>query len=146
MSLPTPPLPPPRPTGEFKRFLTRAEALTLAGMLLCIISLFLAWPAPLTLPPGVPATLYKNVHLSRSGSAIVGVKWPLMIGAILSGLLLAFPVNKSTRMALATVQGLCGLACFVTALTHFAMLPGPLLAIIGGGMLTFGALERYSQE
>ena len=145
MSAPRDTKPAPRSTGEFKRLLTRAEALTLAGMLICIITLFLAWPAPLNLPAGVSAALFKDIHQSRSGSAMPAVRWPLMVGAILSGLLLAFNPTKSAKLALAIVQGLCGLACFVTALTHFALLPGPLLAIVGGGMLTFGAMERYSQ-
>ncbi len=146
MSLPTQKNPSPRPTGEFKRLLSRAETLILIGMALCIASLFLPWISPLNIPAGVAPALYKNVVVTRSGSAMPGIRWPLTISSILSGLLLAFNVSPSTKMSLAIVQGLCGIVCFVTALLHFGLQSGPLFAFVGGSLLTFGAFDRFAQE
>ena len=146
MSLPTQKNPSPRPTGEFKRLLSRAETLILIGMALCIASLFLPWISPLNIPAGVAPALYKNVVVTRSGSAMPGIRWPLTISSILSGLLLAFNVSPATKMSLAIVQGLCGIVCFVTALLHFGLQSGPLFAFVGGSLLTFGAFDRFAQE
>ena len=130
------------PSASFRRLLTRAEALTLLGMILCIFSLFLAWPVPL-LPSSLPVPAIV-ISMTRTGAGIPGVRWPVTACAILSGLMLAFPPTPASRIPMAVVQGLCGLVCFVIALTHFAIQPGVLIDLVGGALLTFGAVDRFS--
>jgi hypothetical protein len=130
------------PSHDFKRLLTRAEAVTLLGMLLCILSLFLQWPVPIS-GKIIPAAMV--ISLTRTGAAMPEVRWPVTAGAILSGLLLAFVQSPSSRVPLAFVQALCGLVCFIIALMHFGILPGPVIELIGGAMLTFGAVDRLGQ-
>jgi hypothetical protein len=128
---------------SFRRFLSRAEALTLLGMILCIVSLFLAWPVPLE--GKLPATPLV-ISLTRTGAYLPLVRWPVTAGAILSGLLLAFPPSRNNRMPMAALQGLGGLVCFVIALTHFAIQPGVLVDLLGGALITFGAVDRFSEQ
>jgi hypothetical protein len=111
-------------------------------MILCISSLFLAWPVPIAGKLITPAIV---INLTRTGAAIPEVRWPVTIGAILSGLLLAVAPSPASRMPLAFVQALCGLTCFITALFHFGMQPGPLIELLGGALLTFGAVDRLGQ-
>ena len=82
------------------------------------------------------------VNLTRSGAGIPEVRWPVTAGAILSGLLLAFAPGGPARVPLAFVQALSGLVCFIIALMHFGIMPGPLVDLVGGGLLTFGAIDR----
>jgi hypothetical protein len=84
------------------------------------------------------------INLTRTGAAIPEVRWPVTAGAILSGLLLAAAPSKTSRVPLAFVQALSGLICFIIALMHFGMLPGPLFDLLGGGLLTFGAVDRLT--
>jgi hypothetical protein len=128
---------------RFRRLLTRAEAVTLLGMILCISSLFLAWPVPYAGKLISPALV---INLTLNGSSMPDVRWPVTVGAILSGLLLAVEHSKSSRMPLAFVQALCGLVCFIIALMHFGILPGPLVDLLGGALLTFGAVDGLGQS
>lgn len=128
--------------AQFRRLLTRAEAVTLLGMILCIFSLFLPWPVPFS-GRALPAAIV--INLTRTGAAMDEVRWPVTIGAILSGLLLAFTPSAAARIPLAFVQALCGLICFIIALMHFGIQPGPLIELFGGALLTFGAVDRLGQ-
>lgn len=128
---------------KVRRLLTRAEASTLAGMILCILSLFLVWPVPLGGTLVGPALVSDP---TRIGAGIPGVRWPVTVGAILAGLLLAFSPLPGSRVPLVFMQALCGLVCFITALMHFGMLPGPLIGLLGGALLTFGAVDRMGQS
>ena len=121
---------------------SRAEALTVLGMLLCMVSLFLVWPVRMD---GALAISALAVNLTRTG-APDEVRWPVTGGAILAGLLLAFVKSSMSRATLAMVQALCGVVCFVTAITHFSMLGGPLVALIGGALITVGAVDRLKPE
>lgn len=131
-----------RPSQQFRRLLTRAEVATLVGMLLCMISLFLAWPVPYHGRIVMPALV---MDMTRQGAAMEEVRWPVTGGAILSGLLLAFTPSPSSRVPLAFVQALCGLICFIIALLHFGVRPGPIVDLLGGALLTFGAIDRLGQ-
>ena len=122
------------------RLLSRAECVILAGMLLCIASLFLVWPVATAGKLLAPAMV---VNLTRAG-APDEVRWPVIAGALVAGSLLAFAPPTGSRVPLAFVQALCGLVCFITSLTHFALLPGPLVELLGGGLLTFGAVDRIT--
>ncbi len=140
--------PPPAPSAPARRaFLTRAETATLAGMVLTVFSLFLVWEhldvktTPLPLP-----TLYAmpTIAITHRGFG-TPARWPLTICAALGGALLLWPDSAArARLPLALVQGACGLACVVIALTRLAPQPGPLIALLGGALLTFGAIDRYT--
>jgi hypothetical protein len=132
----------PGSDDRFRRLLTRAEAVTLVGMILCIFSLFLAWPVPYAGKLISPALV---INLTLNGSSMPDVRWPVTVGAILSGLLLAVGHSESSRIPIAFVQALSGLVCFIIALMHFGMLPGPLVDLLGGALLTFGAVDSLGQ-
>lgn len=136
----------PPAEAQFRRLLTRAEAETLLGMLLTVFSLFLAWRREdlSMLLRGVPLSgaVYTN-GLTHSGFAYAAIWWPLTIGATICGAALLWTPRRTTRLQIATVQGACGLACLMIALTHFALLPGVLTAIVGSVLLLFGAIDRY---
>ena len=89
------------------------------------------------------------MDMTRSGAGIPEVRWPITVGAILSGLLLAFSPSPGSGAAWviprAFMQALCGLVCLILALMHFSMLPGPLVELLGGALLTFGAVDRLGQ-
>lgn len=133
----------PVPGYPFRRLVTRAEAAILLGMLACISSLFVAWPLSMSAKLAIPAIV---VDLTRSGAAIDSVRWPILAGAILSGLLLAVTHASSSRIPVIFVQALCGIVCLVIGLMHFAMLPGPLLDLLGGALLSVGAVDRLTQD
>lgn len=125
------------------RLLTRAEAASLAGMVLSIASLFLIWPVSLG---GAVAALALATNPTRMGALIPEVRWPVTGGAILAGLLLALSPSPGSRVPLAFVQALCGIVCFIVAMLHFGMLPGPLVELLGGALLTFGAVDRLNRS
>ena len=111
-------------------------------MLLSIASLFLNWPRSLNGALIAPAMV---VNLQSAGAAIPEVRWPVTFGAIVAGLVLAFRHAPSSRVPLAFVQVLCGLVCFMIALLHFAIMPGPLLELLGGALILFGAVDRLAR-
>jgi len=108
---------------------------------MCICSLFLLWPLPAPVKLIVPA-LVVNFAATSAGAEIAVVRWPVTVGAILSGLLIVFAHSPSSRVPLACLQALCGLVCLFVGLTHFALLPGPVVDLLGGALLTLGAVDR----
>ena len=128
----------PENAGGTRPLLTRAQAAGLLGMGLCIASLFLTWPISMDMKLAVPAMV---VNPLRTGPP-PEVRWPVTGGAILAGLLLTFTPSTSARVPLAFVQALCGLVCLITALTHFSVQLGPVAALLGGALVTFGAVDR----
>jgi hypothetical protein len=147
MSLP--PLPDQNSSDQpapLRRFLTRAEAATLIGMVLIVFSLFLTWeriplPSGGVPPPG--SALLVSGGLTRTGFA-TSARIPLTVCAVVCSLLLLWTPTARTRLPLAVVQGACGIACLVMALTRLALLPGVLVGLVGGALLTFGAIDRYT--
>ena len=144
MSVTPPTFRPPSPRVSLNRFITRAEAMTLLGMIVCVSSLFLAWPAKNNLVAAAAAAAAIHLDLTLRGQSIPEVRWPIFICAIACGATLLFSADAKSRTPIAVFQGLCGLVCFVTALTHFALLPGVIAGVIGGSLLTFGAIDRYN--
>lgn len=127
------------------RVITRAESLTLVGMVTTIGSLFLPWtkvPVASLLPLGA---LYAQPLVARSGFA-VGVHWPLTLGALLCGACLLWTPDGRHRTTLVFAQAAGALTCLVLALTRFALLPGPLVALVAAILLGLGAVERLGGE
>lgn len=139
MMLPADPKGKPGQAAPILRLLSRGEAILLTGMMVSMACLFFAWPIRLEAALPAPALV---VNLTRTGAAIPEVRWVITIGAIGSGLLLVVNVTRQVRAPLAALHILGGLCCFVTALTHFGIYPGPLLGLVGGALLTYGAVER----
>lgn len=127
------------------RGIGRMEALTLIGMVTAIGSLFLPWarvPVASVLPLGA---LYAQPLVARSGFA-VGVHWPLTLGALLCGACLLWTPDARNRAILTIAQIAGALTCLVLALTHFASLPGPLVALVAAALLSIGAAERVGGQ
>ncbi|HLV80763.1 MAG TPA: hypothetical protein VKT32_10795, partial [Chthonomonadaceae bacterium] len=82
---------------------------------------------------------------THSGFFYPGVCWPLLLGAILCGASLLWPPQPKTRLPVSAVHGACALACLLIALSRFALLPGPLMGLVGGALLTVGAIDRTAQ-
>ena len=128
-----------------KRFLSRAEAVTLAGMALSVFSLFLTWRRP-HLPPNLvtpQATLMFESIPAENGFNL-GLHWLLLAGAALSCAGLLFEINRKNRLPLVLLQGAGGLFCFLIGLRYLAPLPGVLLDLAGSALLVFGAVDRFS--
>ncbi len=129
-----------------KGLMTRAEAATLAGMLLVQCSLFLTWSrvTPRDQALLAAAALYRSPQMTLLHDGFQAQVWmPLTLCAALGCATLLWRVTPMTRLPLAAVQGACALACLVIALVRFAPLPGVLVALCGGALLTYGAIERY---
>ena len=123
-----------------RHFLNRAEAATLLGMILTVLSLFLVWKnESLSIP--LPAIIVGKT--TRTGLGLTEVFWPLLLGSSLSSSLLLWTPDEKTRLPLLVAQLAFGLTCFVVTLAHFAPLPGVLTALVGSALLLFGAVERY---
>jgi hypothetical protein len=133
----------PPAESAFRRFLTRAETAILIGMVLCVFSLFLPWEQYKLETPAVPAIAVIQPVITRKGFATAA--WlPMTLCAAFSSLLLLWTPDEKTRLMLALAQGACGLACVILALTHAALLPGVLVGLIGGILLTYGAVDRFT--
>ncbi len=129
-----------------RRLLARAEAVTLGGMVLVVSSLFFLWEKRLSdVPPALQAGALRveslTVPLDGFGARVAA---PLTICAVLCASTLLWDATEKNRMALGAAGGAGGLACVVIALTRFAPLPGILLALAGGALLLWGAIERAS--
>jgi hypothetical protein len=133
---------PPADTA-FRRFLTRAETAILIGMVLCVFSLFLPWEQYKMEPRSVPALVTVLPVITRNGFA-TSTWLPITLCAAFSSLLLMWTPDEKTRLPLALAQGACGLTCVILTLTHAALLPGVLIGLIGGILLTFGAVDRFT--
>ena len=132
-------------TKPMRRFLTRSEAAVLIGMVAVISSLFLTWrvqkPEQLpTFPVGAVHMERLSVQHNGFGANCAG---PLTICAALCACTLLWDLTPSNRLALSIVGGAGAFACVIIALTHFALLPGVGIGLIGGGLLLFGVVDRY---
>ena len=129
--------------ASLKRFMSRAEAVTLAGMVITVFSLFLTWRIS-----GPPASIASQAALVKfeipETGFMLGLQWILLTGAVLSSAGLLFPINAKNRLRIACIQGAGGLLCFLVALRYLAPLPGVALGVLGGAMLVFGAADRFS--
>lgn len=135
---------PPESEIMLRRFLNRAEAVTLLGMILVVASLFLVWKRiNLDLQNQPVPALFVNWSKDHTGLSLPAIFWPLLMGASLSSLVLLWTPNEQTRLPFFVMQLAFGLTCFVVSLTHFAILPGVLVALVGSTLLLFGAVDRY---
>jgi len=140
----------PEPPASLRRFLTRAEAATLVGMLLVVFSLYLVWERhalPANMTP-IAGSLFVSEGITRTGQTLPkAIRWTLLGCAVACGATLLWMPTPKTRLTLAVVQGVCGLTCFILTLAwlvRFAIQPGILMALIGSALLIYGAIDRFS--
>ncbi len=127
--------------------LSRAEIATLVGMTLCVASLFLTWkrePVSQTLLHSMPATLIIN---PPSDFAVIGfglpLRWPLTFCAVLCGASLLAVPKPSNRARWAAIHITSAALCLLIPVARFALEAGVMVALVGGALALFGALERF---
>ncbi len=128
-------------------FLTRAEIATLAGMILCVASLFLTWkrqPVEQKLLQSMPSLLILKVppDLPVKGFDLP-LHWPLTFCAVLCGISLLVVPNPHSRSRWALLQITSAAVCLLVPLMRFAPQAGVFVALLGGSLVLFGALERF---
>ncbi len=138
------PQPKPFAPPAMRRFLTRAEAAILLGMVTVISSLFLTWKVQRpeqfpTFPVG--AVHVESLTVQHNGFG-AGCALPLTICAALCACTLLWDATARNRIALAAVGGAGAFACVIIALTRFALLPGVVVGLIGGVLLCLGVADR----
>ena len=131
--------------SSLRRFLSRGEALTLVGMLLAVSSLFLVWKqidsGALGIP--LPAVFSQRVFVTQRGIDMI-VRWPLLLCATGACATLLTQSTAQNRLNLMIMQLTFSIAVCVMALTYFAPRPGIIVALLGGGLLIWGAVDRYN--
>ena len=127
--------------------LSRAEVATLIGMTLCVASLYLTWkrePVSQKMLHSMPATLIVN---PPSDFAVQGfglpLHWPLAFCAVFCGVSLLVAPKPHNRARWAGLQITAAGLCLLLPVVRFAVQPGVLVALIGGALTLFGALERF---
>ncbi len=131
-----------------RRFLSRAEALTLLGMGLVFLSLFLTWEeiSPKTQTPLASMAAFVAPTISRNG---FGLPRPLLVLLVfctaLSSAALLITLNRNNKLVLTSLQGVCGLGCLLISLRYIALLPGVGLAIVGSACLLYAAADRWTE-
>ena len=125
------------------RSLSMVDAVTIAGMLTAIGSLFGPWErySPSVQALGLPGALVSHVSLHRTGFQS-SVRWPITAAALASGALLLWNGGRNARLYSAVLQAGCGAACVTIALAHLALLGGVLAGLIAGCLILAGAWGR----
>ena len=135
------------PAERLRPLLTRAEAATLIGMILCIASLFLTWkrdPVSQSMLRSMPATLVHNVPRDLPVSGFdLPLHWPLTVCAVFCGAGLLIAPRPSQRSRWVACQVTAAAVCLLLPLLRFALQPGVFTALLGGALTLFGALERF---
>jgi hypothetical protein len=128
-------------------FLTRAEAATLLGMTLCVASLFLVWrrdPVDPVMLRSLPAALIVNPPPDFPVRGFdLPLHWPLTVCAVFCGAGLLVQPRPWRRSRWAVSQITAAAICLFLPILRFALQPGILVALLGGGLVVFGALERF---
>ena len=133
--------------GGPRPILTRADAATLVGMVLCVASLFLVWkrqPVDTSLLRTYPPTLIRNVPPDFPVTGFgLPLHWPLTLCAVLCGAGLLITPKPAHRSRWAAIQITSAAVCLLLPVLRFAAQPGVITALLGGGLTLFGALERF---
>lgn len=135
----------PEPPDD-RPFIELGDALTLAGMVVVVISLFMTWRR--VLPPAsvIPAGSLVRLHPVRLDAFALGVWLPVTLFATGAAVTVIWRVTPKNRAALVVVQLLLSLGCAAVPLLWFKLLPGPLMALAGAALLVAGALLRASAQ
>lgn len=116
-----------------------------------VFSIYLVWERHVLPRNMIPlaGNMYLSEAITRTGQALLPpvTRWLLLGCAVACTTLLLWIPTAKTRLALAVVNGACALACVLIALTWLmrsGLQPGIVMALVGGMLLTFGALDRLS--
>lgn len=128
-------------------FLTRPELATLVGMTLCVASLFLTWkrePVHPELLQSMPVALVRNVPppLPVTGFTLP-LHWPFTLCAVFCGAGLLVQPKPRYQSHWVACQVLSAAICLLLPILRFAVQPGVMVALAGGGLMLFGVLERF---
>lgn len=132
-----------------KRRMLVAEIVTLFGMALVVASQFGPWERGGNASDAVvlPAFYRQRGPLGATQNGFAAGVWlPLTLCATLAGVTLLINCTAKNRAALRFIQGACGLTCLVIPLARFALLPGVILALLGGALIAGSALSRCGGE
>ncbi len=127
-----------------------------AGMIACIVSLFLCWEqrdaaqmpgAAGSIAAVAPGALFADKAVRLNGYQ-VGANGPVTVAALLCGALFLIPVSTRNRSALQIAQGLCGIVLLMAPLHYISnaglhLYTGTGLATLGAAAMLFGVLERW---
>ncbi len=126
---------------KHRRFISRADALTLLGMILLVGSLFFVWKE-LPIPQGLPVLF--RMRLYQSGYALSD--WKMMVAcAVGCNICLLWTPNTKNRYPLSLIHGVLGVAVLVLILRYISAQPGALGGLLAGVCLAWGALERFQE-
>ena len=127
---------------NLRRFLSRGEALTLVGMLLAVSSLFLVWKQTNAADLNIPIPAVIQLVTTQRGIDL-SVRLPLLLCATGACATLLTLQTAQNRLTLLVFQLTFSIAVCVMALSYLAPRPGVIAALLGGGLLIFGAIDRY---
>ncbi len=128
---------------SLRRFLSRGEALTLIGMLLAVISLFLVWKQTNAGDLNIPIPAMIQLVTTQRGIDL-SVRFPLLLCATGACATLLTLQTAQNRLTLLVLQLTFSIAVCVMALSYLAPRPGVITALLGGGLLIFGAIDRWN--
>lgn len=139
------------PGAERQRsFLTRTEIAILLGMVLCVASLFLTWrrvPLDPSQIRAMPTALVLNLPKDRPLSGFeMPLHWPLTFCAVFCAVGLLVQPKSASQARWAAAQVISAAICLLLPIVRFALQPGVLVALLGGGLILFGVLERFGNR
>lgn len=137
-----------------KKLFTTGELVTLAGVVLAVMSAAMTWA---NLPPKTSsmvaatyvATYQRNAYLTNGYGLTVGgvsVGWIVVLAGIGAGTLLLFqPVGKQRKHFL-MLQMALAIPILALAIRYINLYPGVLMALGGAAALAWGAMLRFGRE
>lgn len=135
------------PHQQFHRFISRADALTLLGMVILISSLFLVWKqTTLPIAPGAAiAYISSNVRLVERGYSLPD--WSLMVFcAVACNICLLCTITPRNRYPLSLIHGVFGVGGFLLILRYLSPQIGAIVGAGAGALLAWGAVERFQES
>lgn len=134
-------------TERPRSFLTRSEIAILIGMVTCIGSLFLTWrrlPISPSLIRSMPTALVVNVPTDQPVNGFeMPLHTPLALCAVFCGLGLLIQPKVQNRAQWTAAQVISAAICLLLPIVRFALQPGVMVALLGGGLILFGTLKRF---
>jgi hypothetical protein len=140
--------------GPGRKLFTAGELLTLAGVVLAVMSAANTWA---NLPPKTTsmvaatyvATYQRNAYLTNGYGLTLGpisVGWIVVLAALAAGSLLLFKPARDQRRRFFYLQLCAGLLILALAIRYLSLYPGVIMAAIGAAALLGGAVLQYGRE
>ncbi len=118
------------------------------GLALAVLGSSLKWSSA---PPDAVSTigayyLSKKDHSRNAFDLYAGrfsVGWLIVVAAIIGAAMLLLDAYGPYRVAERNAHLISGVVIIVLALLYFAMQFGVVIALLGGGFMVYGGLDRY---